>query len=100
MPRDELVSTSGMTANQWNLGALPLSLQPMINAGSSGPVCVDDVEREEEEEETEGDEEEEEEKVMPSPVNAAFAGRTTLPSSATSSTPIISNKSPRSKRSL
>ena len=81
MPRDELVSTSGMTANQWNLGALPL-------------------EEEEEEEETEGDEEEEEEKVMPSPVNAAFAGRTTLPSSATSSTPIISNKSPRSKRSL
>ena len=53
MPRDELVSTSGMTANQWNLGALPL-------------------EEEEEEEETEGDEEEEEEKVMPSPVNAAL----------------------------
>jgi len=100
MPRDELVSTSGMATHQWNLGALPLSL---MNAGSSGLVCGDDVEREEEEEEEEGEEEgdeEEEEKVMPSPVNAAFAGHTTLPSSATSSTPVVSNKNPRSKRPL
>jgi len=100
MPRDELVSTSGMTANQWNLGASPLSLPLMMNAGSSGHVCVDDVEREEEEEEDEGGGEEEEEKVMPSSVNAAFAGHTTLPSSATSSTPVISHKSSRSKRLL
>ena len=100
MPRDELVSTSGITANQWNLGALPLSLPSMTNAGSSGPVCMDDVEREEEGEESEGDEEEEEEKVMPSPVNATFAGHTTLPSSATSSNPVVSNKSSRSKCSM
>jgi osomolarity two-component system response regulator SKN7 len=40
----------------------------------------EDEEGEEGDEDEEGEEEEEEERVMPSPVNAAFEGRTTLPS--------------------
>ena len=106
IPRDELASSPAMTTDQWNMGALPPSLPSMTNMGPSGPLGRENGEGGEErdqeggEEEEVGEEEEEEERVMPSPVNATYAGHTTLPSSVASSSLVASNKNTRSKRSL
>ncbi|KAF5344394.1 hypothetical protein D9756_011353 [Leucocoprinus leucothites] len=86
-------STSGAYASAFPTGTSGLRLgdgvvgEKRMGEGRMGGQAGGGGEEEErDEEEEEGEEEsEEEERVMPSPVNAVFAGQTTLPSTAASS---------------